>query len=56
VRSLEQRGLVTVERRNRGRVFVSARDHARGELTGADLYHARAESQPASATAGATPA
>jgi hypothetical protein len=46
VRSLERRGLVTVERKTDprggwGRIVASARDGAAGELTGADLQRAR---------------
>lgn len=45
-RSLERRGLVTVEREpvprgGWGKVLVSARDGAAGELTGGDLQRAR---------------
>ena len=46
VRSLERRGLVTVERvpdprGGWGKILVSAREGAAGELTGADLQRAR---------------
>lgn len=45
-RSLEQRGLVMIERvpqpgGGHGRLLISAREGARGELTGADLQRAR---------------
>lgn len=49
VRSLERRGLVTVDRADAprggwGRVLVSARDGAAGELTATDLQRARSSS------------